>query len=337
MRIIVDGMGGDNAPGEIVKGCLQAAALAPHEIVIVGDETAVRKELDKHSGGGSISVIHASQTIENDEAPVKAVRTKKDSSIVKGLNMVKEKEADLFISAGNSGAIMAGSMFILGRIPGIDRPAIAATFPILSRGAALLADSGANTDCKPRNLLEFATMGSIYAEKVLELPSPRVGLINVGVEASKGPALQKAAYELLELSPSLNFIGNVEAREVPQGCCDVAVCDGFTGNVFLKTMEGMGSAVMRTVKHSLTSDAFSKMGAFLLMGKLRKMKALFDYAEYGGAPILGVRGAVVKMHGSSDARAVKCAILKGIPYAENKVVQMIEDSVLEMEALERSE
>lgn len=340
MRIVIDGMGGDNAPAEIVKGCVEAAALTEHELIIVGDQALLQKELDKHSRRQppkNISIVHASEVIENDEAPVKAVRTKKDSSIVVGLNMVKEKEAELFVSAGNSGAVMAGGLFILGRIQGIDRPAIAATIPIFGKGAALLVDSGANADCKPGNLLEFGTMGSIYAEKVLDIYNPRVGLLNIGVEASKGPATVKAAYELLEISPSLHFVGNVEPRDVPDGVCDVVVCDGFVGNVFLKTMEGMGKVFLKTIKGLLTSGTVSKIGAALLSGKFKEMKSLFDYSEYGGAPILGVRGAVVKMHGSSQAKAVKHAILKGIPYAENNVVQMIEDSVLEMEEIVRND
>ncbi len=251
--------------------------------------------------------------------------------MVKGINLVKDKEADLLISAGNTGAIMAGGLFILGRIQGIDRPAIAATYPVMGRrGVSLLVDAGANVECKPNNLLEFATMGSIYMQKVLDIERPTVGLVNIGTEENKGTTVVRAAYELLEKS-SLNFIGNIEAREIPKGVCDVLVCDGFVGNIILKMTEGLAWNLLKLIKSEFLSDALSKLGALLLSGKLKELRDLFDYSEYGGAPILGVKGALVKMHGSSNANAVKNTILKGIPYAENNVVQMIQDSVLELE------
>jgi len=246
--------------------------------------------------------------------------------------MLKEQEADLFISAGNTGAIMAGGLFILGRIQGIDRPAIAATYPLLrsKRGVSLLVDSGANVECKPNNLLEYGAMGSIYMQKVLNVDNPTVGLVNVGSEESKGTTIVKAAYELLSRS-NLNFIGNIEARDIPKGVCDVIVCDGFVGNVILKLSEGLAWNILKLLKTKFTSGMVSKMGALLLSGKFKELKELFDYSEYGGAPILGVKGAMIKMHGSSSANAVKNTILKGVPYAENKVVQVIQDSVLELE------
>lgn len=338
MRIAIDGMGGDNAPLEIVKGCVEAAALISDEIFIVGDEIKIQKELDKYKyDSNQIKVIHAIDVITNDDAPVRAVRTKTESSMVKGITMVREQQADLFISAGNTGAIMAGGLFILGRIQGIDRPAIAATYPILGKkGVSLLVDSGANVECKPNNLLEFATMGSIYMEKVLDVQNPTVGLVNIGTEDSKGTTVVKAAYELLGRS-SVNFIGNIEARDVPKGVSDVIVCDGFVGNIILKLTEGLAWNIFKLVKSKFTSGVVPKMGALLLSGKLRELKKEFDYSEYGGAPILGVKGAIVKMHGSSSANAVKNTILKGIPYAKNNVVQTIQDSVLELEEVIISE
>lgn len=332
MRIAIDGMGGDNAPAEIVKGCVDAAGLISDEIFIVGEEGRIKEELNKYKyNPEQIKIVHASEVIENEDAPVRAVRTKTDSSLVKGLELVKTGEAELFISAGNTGAIMAGALFILGRIQGIDRPAIAATYPILGKGGvSLLVDSGANVECKPNNLLEFATMGSIYMDKVLDVKKPTVGLVNIGTEETKGTTVLKAAYPLLERS-SVNFIGNVEAREICKGACDVIVCDGFVGNIILKLTEGLAWSIFKQVKSKITAGIIPKMGALLLAGKLRELKNEFDYSEYGGAPILGVKGAVVKMHGSSKANAVKNTILKGIPYAENRVVQTIQDSVLELE------
>jgi glycerol-3-phosphate acyltransferase PlsX len=338
MRIVVDGMGGDNAPSAIVQGCVEAASFFEHKIFIVGEKSQILSELNKYKyNEDQIEVVHASDIITNDDAPVRAVRTKTESSMVKGITMLKDQEADLFISAGNTGAIMAGGLFILGRIQGIDRPALAAAYPILlGKKVSLLVDSGANVECKPNNLLEYATMGSIYMRKVLNVDRPKVGLVNVGHEDSKGTTIIKSAYEMLRRS-NLNFIGNVEARDVPKGVCDVIVCDGFVGNVILKLTEGLAWTILKLIKSTITKGVVSKVGALLLSGKLKGLKEDFDYSEYGGAPILGVKGAVIKMHGSSNANAVKNTILKGIPFSENNVVQMIQDSVLEMEEVIISE
>lgn len=338
MKIVLDGMGGDNAPQEIVKGAVEASKSIKAEIFIVGQESKINAELAKYKyNDGKIKVIHAEEIINNDDAPVKAVRTKQNSSMVVAINMVKTGEADLFISAGNTGAIMAGGLFILGRIPGIDRPAIASTYPILGKGVSLLVDSGANSECKPNNLLEFATMGSIYMEKVLNVKSPKVGLVNMGVEETKGTTVLKAAHEMLAKSNTINFTGNIEAREIPHGQCDVIVCDGFVGNVILKLTEGLALSILNLLKQKFTAGTIPKMGALLLSGKMKELKKEFDYSEYGGAPILGVKGAMIKMHGSSNANAVKNTIVKGISYAENQVVQTIQNSVLEMEEIITSE
>ena len=337
MRIILDGMGGDNAPAAIVEGAVLASKQIEHEIYIIGQEELINAELAKHSyDAEKISVVDAREVITNDEAPVRAVRSKKQSSIVKGINMVKSGEGDVFVSAGSTGALMAGGLFILGRIQGIDRPALASIYPIIGGKPSLLLDAGANSECKPNNLLEFGIMGNIYMNKVLGLENPRVGLVNIGAEAAKGSTLTKAAYELLEHS-NLNFVGNEEAREVPRSACDVIVTDGFTGNVILKLTEGLALNILSVLKKRFTDGVKAKMGSILLLDKLKGLKKEFDYSEYGGAPILGVKGPIVKMHGSSNSNAVKNTILKAIPFAEEDVVGIIQNSVLEIEELELSD
>lgn len=337
MKIILDGMGGDNAPEAIVEGAVLASREIEHQILIIGQEEKIRAELDNHRyDPDKISVINATEIISNDEAPVRAVRSKKDSSIVRGINMVKHGEGDIFISAGSTGALLAGGLFILGRMQGIDRPALASIYPIVGGIPSLLVDAGANADCKPNNLLEFGMMGSIYMEKVLGREQPRVGLVNIGAEAAKGSTLTKAAYDLLEQS-HLNFTGNVEAREVPKGACDVIVTDGFTGNILLKLTEGLAWNILQVIKQRFTDGVKAKLGAALLLDKIKGLKKEFDYSEYGGAPILGVRGPIVKMHGSSNANAVKNTILKGIPYVSEHVVDKIQNSVLEIEEITLSE
>lgn len=338
MRIILDGMGGDNAPAEIVKGAVEASRIIDDEICIVGREELIYAELKKHKyDPEKIYVMHADEVITNEEAPVRAVRNKKDSSMVKGLGMLKDGRGDLFISAGSTGALMAGGLFTLGRIQGLDRPAIASIYPIIGKHkAALLIDAGANAECKADNLLEFGIMGAIYMEKVLKIPNPRVGLVNIGHEEAKGSTLTKAAFQLLSRS-HVNFVGNVEARDVPKGACDVIVCDGFVGNVILKLTEGFAWNIFQLLKKKFTEGFKAKIGGVLLMDKMKGLKAEFDYSEYGGAPILGIKGAVVKMHGSSNANAVMNAILKGVPFAKEDVVDIIQNSVLEIEEIIISE
>ena len=333
MRIILDGMGGDNAPAAVVEGAVLASKEIEHEIQIIGQQELIQAELAKYKyDEKKITVIDAREVISNEEAPVRAVRSKKDSSIVRGINMVKKGEGDIFISAGSTGALMAGGLFILGRIQGIDRPALPSVYPIVGSIPSLLVDAGANAECKPNNLLEFGIMGNIYMEKVLGRKNPRVGLVNLGAEAAKGSTLTKAAYDLLEHS-DMNFIGNVEARDVPKGACDVIVADGFTGNVILKLTEGLAWNILKLIKSKFTDGAKAKLGAALLLDKMKELKKEFDYSEYGGAPILGVKGPIVKMHGSSSANAVKNTILKGIPFVEGNVVDTIQNSVLEIEEI----
>ncbi len=331
MKIILDGMGGDNAPMSVVKGAIDALKQIDHEIVLVGDETLLQETLAKCKyKGDKISIVHASEVIENGEPPVRAVRTKKDSSIVRGLHMVKNGEGDVFISGGSTGAVLAGGQLILGRVRGIDRPTLATIYPVIGGKPSFLTDAGANAECKANNLLEFAVMGSIYVEKVMGRKNPTVGLVNNGAEEGKGTTLTKAAYDLLSKS-GLNFVGNVEARYLPDGVCDIIVTDGFTGNAILKTTEGMGLMVLRELKRRLTASTRNKMGALLLKNELLELKEQFDYSEYGGAPILGVNGALLKMHGSSDETAVCQTILKSIPYVEENVVDIIRDSVVQID------
>ena len=337
MKMILDGMGGDHAPASVVEGAVLALREMEHEIVLVGQEQLIKEELKKYKYDEKrISIVDAREVITNDEAPVRAVRSKKDSSIVKGINMVKSGEGDIFISAGSTGALLSGGLFILGRIQGIDRPALASIYPIVGGRASLLVDAGANSECKPNNLLEFGIMGNIYMEKVIGRENPKVGLVNIGSESKKGSTLTKAAYELLEQS-DMNFIGNVEAREVPKGACDVIVTDGFTGNVILKLTEGLAWNILQVIKKKFTEGVKAKLGAALLIDKIGGLKQEFDYSSYGGAPILGVKGPIVKMHGSSGANAVKNTILKGIPYVEGNVVGTIQNSVLEIEEITLSE
>ncbi len=332
MKVLLDGMGGDHAPLEIVKGAIEAVKTDSRiEILILGREEDIYRELAKYDyDENRISVIHASEVIENEDSPIKAVRRKKDSSMVKGLNMLKDGKGDLFVSAGNTGAYMAGALLILGRISGIDRPAITSIYPILGGIPSIIVDAGANAECKPKNLQEFAVMGSIYMEKVLGRKNATVGLANIGAEEHKGNTLTKETYQLLKQTDLINFIGNVEAREMPYGVCDVIVCDGFTGNTILKLSEGMALKILKEIKKKFTDGMAAKMGAVMLAGKIKELKADFDYTEIGGAPILGVNGHVIKMHGSSDANAVKNAILRGVVFAEENVVGQITDAMEEL-------
>ena len=331
MRIILDGMGGDNAPEEIVKGAVEAAKEIEDEIIIVGKPDAIEKQLKKSKyKGEQISVAPAQEVITMEDSPVKAIRHKKDSSLVVGLNMLKDGEGDMFVSAGNTGALIVGSRLLLGRIRGVDRPALASIYPDMTGGdPCMLVDAGASSESKARNMLEYGLMGSVYVEKVWGRSNPRVGLVNLGAEEGKGTSVTKDAYQMLAAS-KLNFIGNVEGRDVPKGVCDVIVCDGFTGNVILKLTEGVSLSIFKLIKDTLKSNVKAMVGGALIKSKLSGLKDEFDYEEYGGAPVLGVSGPVIKMHGSSTARAVKSAILRGMPYAEENVVDIIKQEMLDV-------
>lgn len=333
MRVIVDGMGGDNAPEAIVKGAVKAIDEMPHQVIIVGDERAIKRELSKYKyNKEQIIIKHASEVISGDDPPVKSIRTKKDSSMVVGFELLKNGEGDVFVSCGNTGAVMAGGLFILGRIRGIYRPVLASIYPLAKGGASLLVDAGANSECKPSNYLEFAVMGNIYMENVLGRKNPTVGLLNIGIEENKGNTEVKAARELL-LKSDLNFVGNVEARDIPEGIVDIIVCNGFVGNIVLKLTEGLAWSIFSMIRQKFSSGILAKMGALLLIDKLKEIKNDFDYSKYGGAPVLGIRGPVVKMHGSSGSDSVKNAILKSIPFAEKDVVSQIEEVMYKIEEI----
>jgi len=333
MRIILDGMGGDNAPAEIVKGAVEATALIDKEIVIVGKEDAIKEELAKCKyRGEQITIVNADDVITMEDSPVKAIRRKPDSSLVVALNLVKESENDILISGGNTGALVVGSRMILGRIDGIDRPVLASIYPCLGAEPGLLVDAGASSEAKANNLVEYGLMGSIYVDKVWGRTNPRVGLVNIGAEETKGTSVTKDAHQKLKEAP-INFIGNVEGRDIPYGVCEVLVCDGFTGNIILKLTEGLAKNILKLVVNKLMTNLKTKMAALLMKPQLMELKKDFDYEEYGGAPILGVNGAVIKIHGSSTSAAVKNAIIKGIPYGQENVVEIIRTSVLDIQEI----
>lgn len=330
MNIMIDGMGGDHAPEEIVKGAVQAAKEISGTVSIIGQEERINECLQALNwNGDNIEVVNATEVISNNESPAMAVRKKKDSSISKGMRMLKEGEVDAFISGGSTGALLSAGLLILGRIRGIKRPAIAAFFPKIGMNdTSLILDCGANAESRPEYLLQYGIMGSIFVEKVKGIENPEVMLLNVGAEEEKGDPLHKESFELLR-NADINFKGNCEGRDVPFGCCDVVVTDGFSGNVFLKSSEGVALAVMKRIKQKMTEGLAAKAGALLSYNKLKEIKKEFDYSEEGGAPILGLKGPVLKIHGSSKANAVYNAILKAVPYVEQDVTALIENAITE--------
>lgn len=330
MKIAIDAMGGDNAPEAIVKGSIHARDEYKVSIVLSGKEAEIKKVLEKNTSDfNNIEILNAEEVITNDDKPVMALRRKKDSSLVKALNAVKNKEADAAVSAGSTGALLAGATLITGRINGIERPAIGTLIPNMNGGFALLIDSGANVDSKPEFLYDFAIMGDIYLKKVLDIGSPRIALANIGTEKTKGDKLSVETYNLLESTTlPLNFIGNIEAREILQGKADIIVCDGFVGNMILKTLEGTVLELMKGIKNELMSSTRTKIGAALIKPALVNLKNKLDYSEHGGAPILGVKDTVVKAHGSSDEKAFKNAIRQAKICFENNVNELIEESIM---------
>lgn len=329
MKIAIDAMGGDNAPQAIVEGAIESVnKWQDLEVILVGDEAAIRAHMP-----GTIDRLHIKHTTEviaTDEEPVKAVRSKKDSSMVVAANLVKSGEADAFISAGNTGALMTAGLLIVGRIKGIERPALSPIFPTAGDNGVLVLDVGANVDAKAQHLYQYAIIGSLYAEKVMGIQNPRVGLINIGSEEKKGNELTKETYPLLQNAP-INFIGNVEPRDIPFGVCDVAVCDGFTGNVLLKTMEGTAQVIFKFLKEGMTSSLKNKLAASMLKGSLRGIKNRLDYKEYGGSPLLGLNGAVFKAHGSSDARAIVNAVEKAKTFLDQNVIKTMSQYITDVE------
>lgn len=331
MNIFLDAMGGDNAPYEIVKGAVDAVKEYGVTLTLVGRRSVIEDELSKYDyPKDKIEILHAETVIENTEEPAMAIRRKPDSSLVVALEEMKTCENAVLISAGSTGALLSGGLLKLGRIKGIKRPALAATIP-KNDGVFLLIDTGANADCKPEYLEQFAQLGKIYSENVLGKINPGIGLINIGAEAKKGNTLVKAAYELLEAG-DFNFLGNVEARDIMETKADVLVCDGFTGNVVLKLTEGTAAFIIKGIKKSIMSSTKGKIGGMLIKDNLQNFKKQFDYAEYGGAPFLGVKGGIIKAHGSSDAYAIKNAIRQSIKFVENDVLKKITENAKKMEA-----
>ena len=330
MNIVVDAMGGDNAPDAVVKGCILARDEYNVNIILSGREQDIKKILDKNTTNyKNIDILNAEEVITNEDKPVLALRRKKDSSLVKALNAVKNNDADAIVSAGSTGALLSGGLLVIGRIEGIERPALAPLIPSMKGGFSMLIDSGANVDCKSNFLYDFAIMGDIYMQKVMGISSPRIALANIGAEKGKGNKLTIEAYELLENSVlPINFCGNIEAREILQGKADIIVCDGFVGNMILKTLEGTVKEIMSGLKDELTSSFMSKIGGALIKPSLRSFKSKFDYKEHGGAPLLGVKAPVIKAHGSSDDIAIKNAIRQAKVFCESRVNSLIEESIM---------
>ena len=326
MRIIVDGMGGDNAPVEIVKGCVKASNNLGVNILLVGDSSKIEEELAKYEyTKGKIEILHSSDVITNHDDPTLAIRRKKDSSMVMAFNALKEGKGHGMLSAGNTGALLAGGLFIIKRIQGIDRAAIGTVYPT-NKEMAILIDAGANVDSKHEYLRQFGIMGSIYMEHILGRDNPKVGLVSNGVEEGKGNKLVKETHSLLKEAP-INFIGNVEARELPGGNIDVIVSDGFVGNVIIKLTEGVASFLMEELKQAFSKNLKTKMGAVLLKDELKNLKGKMDYRQYGGAPLLGIQKEVVKAHGSSDAFAIENAIKQLMDYIDRDVIKTIGEKI----------
>lgn len=326
MKIIVDAFGGDNAPLEIIKGCCMAIDEYDIDIILTGEENVIKKTAEeKNISLDRMSIVNATQIITPDDDASVVVKTKKESSMAVGFRLLAEGQGDAFVSAGNSGALVMGSAIIIKRIKGVKRPAFAPIMP-KSEGCFMLADGGANNECRSEMLQQFGIMGSIYMDKVMGIPNPRVGLANVGTEEHKGGTLQHEAYELLKNSP-INFIGNVEGRDIPLDGCDVLVTDGFNGNLILKTYEGVAMALMSKIKGILKKNLKNKIAAGMIMSDLKVLAKEMDYNEYGGAPIMGVNKPVFKAHGSSKAKTFKNALCLTKQFVEGNVIEEIKKNI----------
>lgn len=328
ITIAVDAMGGDNAPAEIIKGAVLAIQDKTNiNVVLTGDEDVIRKELSVYNYDKERIIIkHAPEIITNNEAPVMAIRRKKNSSIVVAMNMVKNGEADAFVSAGSTGAVLAGGQLIVGRIAGVERPPLAPLIPTIN-GVSLLVDCGANVDARSSHLVQFAKMGSIYMENVIGIKNPRVAIVNIGAEEEKGNLLVKETFPLLKNCNDINFIGSIEAREIPYGQADVIVCEAFVGNVILKLYEGLGSALIEKIKSGLMSTTKSKIGALLCKPALKETLKDFDASKYGGAPLLGLNGLVVKTHGNAKSTEVRNSILQCVTFMEQHINDKIKNNL----------
>ena len=327
-KIALDAMGGDNAPAEVVKGAVDAVkARDDIKVFLVGQKDSVQAELEKYTyPSEQIELIDAPEVIEMAEPPVIAIRRKRQSSIVVGMNMVKQKEADAFVSAGISGAVLVGGQVIVGRIKGIQRPPLAPLIPT-EKGISLLIDCGANVDARAEHLVQFAKMGSIYMEHVVGRKNPKVAIVNIGAEEEKGNALVKETIPLLRECDDINFVGSIEARDIPKGDADVIVCEAFVGNVILKLYEGLSSTLIGVIKKGLMSTLKSKIGAALALPALKKTIKAFDATEYGGAPLLGLNGLVVKTHGSSKAKEITNSIFQCVTFKEKEINNKIRENI----------
>ncbi|MGB9856954.1 MAG: phosphate acyltransferase PlsX [Dictyoglomaceae bacterium] len=328
MPIALDAMGGDFAPYETIKGAVECAKEFKIKTILVGKEDLLEKELKKYDYPKEyIEIYPASQVIEMKEHPAFAVREKTDSSIVVSMKLLKDKKVSAVVSAGNTGAVMSSALLTLGRIPGIKRPAIATLIPTLLNKPSLLLDVGANVDCKKEYLEQFAIMGKVYMEEIFKIQNPRIGLLNIGEEEGKGNQLAQEVYELLKNNSSLNFVGNIEGKDLFQSLADVIVCDGFVGNVCIKTAEGVADILFTLLSQELKSSLWSKILAGILMPKFRNIKKKLDYSEYGGAPLLGVNGVVIISHGRSKAKAIKNALKVAQQVVDQEVVNKIQKGI----------
>lgn len=328
VKVAVDAMGGDNAPAEVIKGSVRAVNEDNRiHVILVGKETVIREQLQQYTYDKErMTVVHAEEEITNEEAPVMAVRRKKDSSIVKAMTLVKNNEADAFVSAGSTGAVLVGAQLIVGRLPGVERPPLAPLIPT-AKGVSLLIDCGANVDARSSHLVQFAKMGSVYMEHVIGIKNPRVAIVNVGAEEEKGNALVKETFPLLKNCNEINFIGSIEAREIPAGYADVVVCEAFVGNVILKLYEGLAGTLISKIKTGMMSSLRSKIGALLVKPALKETLKDLDASKYGGAPMLGLKGLVVKTHGNSKSEEVMNSILQCIAFKEQNINERIKDSI----------
>ena len=332
VKVALDAMGGDNAPGAIVQGAIDAIAESKDiKVYLVGKEALVQEELAKYTyKKEQIEVVDATEVIEMAEPPVMAIRKKKDSSIVKALHLVKDGTCDAFVSAGSSGAVLVGGQLIVGRIKGVERPPLAPLIPT-ETGASLLIDCGANVDARPSHLVQFSKMGTVYMESVMGIKNPKVAIVNIGAEEEKGNALVKETFPLLKNTPEINFIGSIEARDIPKGYADVIVCEAFVGNVILKLYEGVGGTLIKKVKEGMMTSLRSKIGALLVKPALKTCLKSFDLEEYGGAPLLGLKGLVVKTHGSSKAVEIKNTILQCQTFKEQSINEKIKNIIVKNE------
>ena len=327
--VALDAMGGDNAPKEMIKGAVQALEKTDAvQVLLVGKEDVIRAELAQYTyDKARIEVVNATEVIETAEPPVNAIRRKKDSSIVVGMKLVKEGQADAFVSAGSSGAVLVGGQVIVGRIKGVERPPLAPLIPT-EKGVSLLVDCGANVDARPSHLVQFAKMGSIYMENVLGVKKPRVAIVNIGAEEEKGNALVKETFPLLKACEDINFVGSIEAREIPKGEADVIVCEAFVGNVILKLYEGLSGTLIGAIKKGMMSTVKSKIGAALALPALKSTLKTFDATQYGGAPLLGLNGLVVKTHGSAKAKEITNSIFQCVTFKEEDINGKIRKNIV---------